>query len=50
MLNVNADTLAAHVAAGIGASELLLVGGTAGVLDGAGRDDRGADAAPRPRR
>ena len=36
VLNVNADTLAAHVAAGIGASELLLVGGTAGVLDGAG--------------
>ncbi len=27
VLNVNADTLAAHVAAGIGASELLLVGG-----------------------
>lgn len=36
VLNVNADTLAAHVAAGIGASELLLVGGTAGVLDGDG--------------
>ena len=36
VLNVNADTLAAHVAAGIGASELLLVGGTAGVLDAAG--------------
>ncbi|HTV00078.1 MAG TPA: acetylglutamate kinase, partial [Luteitalea sp.] len=37
VLNVNADTLAAHVAAGIGAQELLLVGGTAGVLDGAGQ-------------
>lgn len=37
VLNVNADTLAAHVAGGIGASELLLVGGTAGVLDGNGR-------------
>lgn len=36
VLNVNADTLAAHVAAGIGARELLLVGGTAGVLDAAG--------------
>ena len=37
VLNVNADTLAAHVAAAIGARELLLVGGTAGVLDGAGQ-------------
>ena len=36
VLNVNADTLAAHVAAGIGARELVLVGGTAGVLDDAG--------------
>ncbi len=37
VLNVNADTLAAHVAAGIGARELLLTGGTAGVLDGQGQ-------------
>jgi acetylglutamate kinase len=37
VLNVNADTLAAHVAAGVGAKELMLVGGTAGVLDGAGQ-------------
>jgi acetylglutamate kinase len=37
VLNVNADTLAAHVAAGIGARQLLLAGGTAGVLDGAGQ-------------
>lgn len=37
VLNVNADTLAAHVAAGIGARELMLVGGTAGVLDGTGQ-------------
>ena len=37
VLNVNADTLASHVAAGIGARELLLVGGTAGVLDGSGQ-------------
>ena len=36
VLNVNADTLAAHVAAGIGARQLLLAGGTAGVLDDRG--------------
>jgi acetylglutamate kinase len=36
VLNVNADTLAAHIAAGVGARELVLVGGTAGVLDEAG--------------
>ena len=36
VLNVNADTLAAHIAGGIGARELVLVGGTAGVLDDAG--------------
>ncbi len=37
VLNVNADTLAAHVAAAVGARQLLLAGGTAGVLDGAGK-------------
>jgi acetylglutamate kinase len=37
VLNVNADTVAAHVAAGIGARELVLAGGTAGVLDGSGQ-------------
>lgn len=37
VLNVNADTLAAHVAAGIGARQLLLAGGTAGVLDAEGK-------------
>jgi acetylglutamate kinase len=37
VLNVNADTLAAHVAAGVGARQLLLAGGTAGVLDGGGQ-------------
>lgn len=37
VLNVNADTLAAHVAAAIGAQALVLAGGTAGVLDGAGQ-------------
>lgn len=36
VLNVNADTLAAHVATAIGARELVLAGGTAGVLDGSG--------------
>jgi acetylglutamate kinase len=36
VLNVNADTLAAHVAAGTGARELVLVGGTPGVLDASG--------------
>lgn len=36
VLNVNADTLAAHVAAAIGAQALVLAGGTAGVLDGTG--------------
>jgi len=36
VLNVNADTLAAHIASGIGARELVLVGGTAGVLDETG--------------
>lgn len=33
LFNVNADTLAAHVAAGCGASRLLIAGTTAGVLD-----------------
>jgi acetylglutamate kinase len=37
LLNVNADTLASHVAAIIGASRLILAGGTPGVLDEAGR-------------
>ncbi len=37
VLNVNADTLAAHVAAGVGARQLLLAGGTAGVLDTGGQ-------------
>ena len=37
LLNVNADTLAAHLAAAIGARRLFMAGGTAGVLDGAGR-------------
>ena len=36
VLNVNADTLAAHLAAAIGARRLIIAGGTAGVLDGNG--------------
>jgi acetylglutamate kinase len=47
LLNVNADTLAAHLAATLGAKRLVIAGGTAGVLDGAGQtiarlDARGA--------
>ena len=37
LLNVNADTLAAHVAAAVAASRLIIAGGTAGVLDGEGQ-------------
>jgi len=36
LLNVNADTLAAHLAAAIGATRLVIAGGTSGVLDGNG--------------
>ena len=36
LLNVNADTLAAHLAGAIGASRLVIAGGTAGVLDDEG--------------
>ena len=37
LLNVNADTLASHVAAKLKASRLIIAGGTPGVLDAAGR-------------
>ena len=37
LLNVNADTLASHLAADLGARRLVLAGGTPGVLDEAGR-------------
>ena len=37
LLNVNADTFAARLAAALGAGRLLIAGTTAGVLDGAGR-------------
>lgn len=33
LYNVNADTLAAHLAAAVGATRLVIAGGTAGVLD-----------------
>jgi len=37
LLNVNADTLASHLATAIGAQRLIIAGGTAGVLDGDGK-------------
>jgi acetylglutamate kinase len=37
LLNVNADTLAAHLAGSVGARRLIVAGGTAGVLDGDGQ-------------
>ncbi len=37
LLNVNADTLAAHLAAEVGAKRLVIAGGTSGVLDDEGR-------------
>jgi len=37
LLNVNADTLAAHLAASLGARRLVIAGGTSGVLDDAGQ-------------
>ena len=37
LLNVNADTLASHVAAALGARRLVIAGGTSGVLDEQGQ-------------
>ena len=37
LLNVNADTLAAHLAVTVRADRLIIAGGTAGVLDASGR-------------
>jgi acetylglutamate kinase len=37
LLNVNADTLAAHIAVAVGARRLIVAGGTSGVLDDTGR-------------
>jgi acetylglutamate kinase len=36
LLNVNADTLAGHLAGAVGARRLIIAGATVGVLDGAG--------------
>lgn len=44
LLNVNADTLAAHLAASLGARRLVIAGGTPGVLDEAGRTIERLDA------
>ena len=37
LMNVNADTLASHLAAALGAKRLVIAGGTSGVLDEQGR-------------
>jgi acetylglutamate kinase len=37
LLNVNADTLASHLAGALGAARLVIAGGTSGVLDDAGQ-------------
>jgi acetylglutamate kinase len=37
LMNVNADTLASHLAAAIGAKRLVIAGGTSGVLDDLGQ-------------
>lgn len=37
LMNVNADTLASHLAGALGAARLVIAGGTAGVLDAQGR-------------
>jgi acetylglutamate kinase len=37
LMNVNADTLASHLAGALGARRLVIAGGTSGVLDGDGR-------------
>ena len=37
LLNINADTLASHLAGQLGAQRLVIAGGTAGVLDDAGQ-------------
>ena len=42
LLNVNADVLAAHIAAILPAKRLIIAGGTAGVLDADGQTIRGS--------
>jgi acetylglutamate kinase len=45
LYNVNADTLASHLAARLGARRLVIAGATAGVLDAAGATLRSLDTA-----
>ena len=45
LLNVNADTLAGHLAAGLRSARLVIAGGTAGVLDADGRTIPAVDEA-----
>jgi len=45
LLNVNADTLAAHLAGAVGAARLVIAGKTAGVFDETGRTCETLDAA-----
>jgi acetylglutamate kinase len=45
ILNVNADVMACRIAAAIGGSELIIAGGTAGVLDAKGESIAMLDAA-----
>jgi acetylglutamate kinase len=44
LLNVNADTLAAHLAKATGATRLIIAGRTAGVFDAAGKTCHALDA------
>ncbi len=44
LLNVNADTLAAHLAGAAGAARLIIAGKTAGVFDAGGRTCQALDA------
>ena len=50
LLNVNADVLAAHLAAVLPARRLIIAGGTAGVLDGDGQTIAGAARSTRSTR
>lgn len=45
LYNVNADTMAGHLAARVGAARLIIAGATAGVLDESGRTIRELDRA-----
>ena len=47
LLNVNADTMAGHVAGSLRARRLIIAGSTAGVLDDVGPDGRRCSIRPR---